>query len=156
MACAGFSLHRILGGSGRLCGALLPTRIGPFFFVRRARCGPERRIAYQIAMEAARRLGPNLAAIRRRDRDLDKQLRRATQSFVLNLAEGNRRRGQDRIHLFRVAAGSAAEVKAGLDLAVAWEYLGEAQAGPARDQLDQLLAVCWRLTERAGPRRRAG
>ena len=112
-------------------------------------------IAYQIAMEAARQLGPNLSAIRRRDRDLDKQMRRATQSFVLNLAEGNRRRGQDRIHLFRIAAGSAAEVKAGLDLAAAWGYLGEAQTGPAREQLDQLLALCWRLTEKAKARPRA-
>ena len=105
-------------------------------------------IAYQIALEAARRLGPSLAAVRQRDRDLEKQMRRATQSIVLNLSEGDRRRSQDRLHLFRIAAGSAAEVKAALDLAEAWGYLNKAQAEPARDQLDQLLAVCWRLTER--------
>ena len=112
-------------------------------------------IAYKIALEATRRLGPNLTAIRRRDRDLDKQLRRAAQSVVLNLAEGNRRRGQDRVHLFRIAAGSAAEVQAGLDIAVAWGYLSEIQADPTRDQLDQLLAVCWRLTERGKGVRRS-
>ncbi len=67
--------------------------------------------------------------------------------FVLNLAEGDRRRGQDRLHLFRVAAGSAAEVQAALDLAVAWGYLTDSQAGPSRELLDRLLAVCWRLTE---------
>ena len=105
-------------------------------------------IAYQIALEAARRLGPNLAAVRQRDRDLEKQMRRATASIVLNLSEGDRRRGQDRLHLFRIAAGSAAEVKAALDLAEAWGYLSKGQSAPARDQLDQLLAVCWRLTER--------
>jgi len=105
-------------------------------------------IAYRIALEAARRLRPSLAAIRQQDRDLEKQMRRATQSIVLNLSEGDRRRGQDRLHLFRIAAGSAAEVKAALDLAEAWGYLSERQAEPARDQLDQLLAVCWRLTER--------
>jgi len=104
-------------------------------------------IAYQIALEAARRLGPSLTAVRRRDRELERQMRRATQSVVLNLSEGDRRRGQDRLHLFRIAAGSAAEVRAALDLAEAWGYLSNGQAEPARDQLDQLLAVCWRLTE---------
>jgi four helix bundle protein len=108
-------------------------------------------IAYQIAMEAARSLGGCLGAIRKKDRDLDRQMRRATQSIVLNLAEGNRRRGQDRLHLFRVAAGSAAEVMAALELAVAWGYLSEAQSAPARQLLDRLLAVCWGLTERGKP-----
>ena len=41
-------------------------------------------IADQIALEAARRLGPSLAAVRQRDRDLEKQMRWATQSIVLN------------------------------------------------------------------------
>jgi four helix bundle protein len=108
-------------------------------------------IAYQIALQAARSLGGCLTAIRKRDRDLDRQVRRATQSFVLNLAEGDRRRGQDRIHLFRIAAGSAAEVMAALELAVAWGYLTEGQAEPAKELLDRLLAVCWRLTERGKP-----
>ena len=59
------------------------------------------------------------------------------QSVVLNLAEGNRRRGQDRVHLFRVAAGSAAEVQAGLDVAEAWGYLGADKVAPVRAKLDQ-------------------
>ena len=102
---------------------------------------------YQVALRAAASLGPCLAHLRRKDRDLDRQVRRATQSFVLNLAEGDRRRGQDRVHLFRVAAGSAAEVRAALDLAAAWGYLTESQAQPSQELLDHLLALCWRLTE---------
>jgi len=105
-------------------------------------------IAYKIALQAARSLGGCLTNIRKRDRDLERQMRRATQSIVLNLSEGDRRRGQDRLHLFRVAAGSAAEVQAALDLAEAWGYLTEAQAEPPRQLLDRLLAICWRLTER--------
>ena len=107
---------------------------------------------YQVALKAAASLGPCLTRLRRQDRDLEQQIRRATQSFVLNLAEGDRRRGQDRIHLFRVAAGSAAEVRAALDLATAWGYLSEVQARPSQDSLDHLLALCWRLTERLGAR----
>ena len=80
-------------------------------------------IAYQKALAATRQLGSCLPGIKRQDRDLERQLRRAMQSVALNIAEGNRRQGQDRAHLFRVAAGSAAEVQAGLDVAEAWGYL---------------------------------
>ena len=108
-------------------------------------------VAYQIALQAARRVGDCLVSIRKQDRDLDRQVRRATQSFVLNLAEGSRRRGQDRVHLFRIAAGSAAEVLAALDIAVAWGYIGEPTAEPSRQLLDRLLGICWRLTEGSKP-----
>ena len=66
-------------------------------------------ITYQKALAATRQLVGCLAAIKRKDRDLERQLRRAMQSVALNLAEGSRRRGQDRVHLFRIAAGSAAK-----------------------------------------------
>ena len=112
-------------------------------------------IAYQLAIEAAGAVGRCMGPIGKRDRDLEKQMRRATQSIALNLAEGARRRGQDRFHLFRIAAGSAAEVLAALDLAVAWGYLPEAEADPARELLDRLLAICWRLTKRKSPPSRA-
>jgi len=107
-------------------------------------------IAYKIALQAATSLRGCLTTIRKKDRDLERQMRRATQSIVLNLSEGDRRQGRDRLHLFRVAAGSAAEVLAALDLAAAWGYLTEAQAAPSQQLLDRLLAICWRLTERPG------
>ena len=110
-------------------------------------------IAYQVALQAARQLAGCLTAIGAKDRDLERQMRRAGQSILLNLAEGNRRRGKDRVHFFRIAAGSAAEVLAGLDIAAAWGYVGEPAAEPARQLLDPLLAICWRLTERGSPRR---
>jgi hypothetical protein len=71
---------------------------------------------------------------------------------ALCLDEGRRRAGKDRTHLFRVAAGSAAEVRSGLRLAVAWGYLGGAELGTAFELLDRELAICWRLTH---PRRAA-
>ena len=104
-------------------------------------------VAYQVALQATRQLAGCLALIKCKDRDLDKQLRRAMQSVVLNLAEGNRRRGQDRVHLFRIAAGSAAEVQAGLDVAEAWGYLDADKVAPVRDQLDSVLGMLYRLTE---------
>ena len=106
-------------------------------------------LAYQAALEATRRLRVPLEQIARRDHDLEKQMRRAMSSTVLNLAEGNRRRGQDRLHIFRIAAGSAAEVQAGLALAEAWAYLGAATAAPPAQSLDEVLRMLWRLTERS-------
>lgn len=104
-------------------------------------------IAYQIALDAARELAKPLAAIACHDRDLHRQIKRATHSVVLNLAEGDRRRGQDRCHLFRVASGSAAEIVAALELAEAWGYLSHDAVAPALTLLDQVLAILFRLTD---------
>ncbi len=58
------------------------------------------------------------------------QLRRAISSAVLNLAEGNGKRGQprERKRFFQISMGSIAEVAAGLDLAAAFSLI------PARVQ----------------------
>lgn len=74
------------------------------------------------------------------------QLRRAAASVPLNLAEGRRRSGRDRQHLFRIAAGSAAEVRACLLVAQAWGWLAEDGAAESLALIDRVLAMCWRLT----------
>ena len=52
----------------------------------------------------------------------------------------------DRMQLFRTAHGSAKEVKAALEVAHAWGWLTEADAKKPAEILDQILAICWRLT----------
>jgi len=79
-----------------------------------------------------------------KDRSLANQVRRAASSIALNIAEGNRRNGKDRTYHFRVAAGSAAEVEAGLEVAVAWGHLEPPE--PELELLDQIRAMLWRLT----------
>jgi len=64
------------------------------------------------------------------------------------LAEGNRRAGQDLLQFFRIAAGSAAEVRAALEVAGAWGMIDAAPVAEA--ELDRVLAMVWRLTH---PRR---
>jgi four helix bundle protein len=76
--------------------------------------------AYEVALELVAALRPVLVQLGRRDRDLADQMRRAAASVVLNLAEGARRTGRDRLHFYRIAAGSAAEVRAALAVARAW------------------------------------
>jgi len=102
--------------------------------------------AYDAALGLVSSLRPVLEQLRTQDRALADQLRRAASSVALNIAEGNRRVGQDRIQFFRIAAGSAAEVRAAMAVAVAW---GSIEASPVADvQLDRVLAMLWRLTHR--------
>jgi len=100
-------------------------------------------LALEVAHDAVRCLRAPLAVLERRDRALADQLRRAACSAVLNLAEGRRRRGRDRTQLYRIAAGSAAEARAALDLAVALGYL--ASPGDAWARFDRVLALTWPL-----------
>jgi four helix bundle protein len=103
--------------------------------------------AYGAALGVVRGLGPLVEALRKQDRDLADQLRRAASSVVLNLAEGAGRRGQDRLQCYRIAQGSALEVQAALDVARAWGSLESST--DVEVLLDRLLAMLWRLTHGA-------
>jgi len=102
--------------------------------------------AFDVALEMIRSLHQPLASIGQRDPDLAQQLRRAAASDPLNLSEGRRRHGKDRLHLWRVAAGSADEVVASLRVAEAFGLLDAAAIAPALGLCDRVLAMLWRLT----------
>ena len=103
-------------------------------------------VAYDLAVELVTLLKPLVAKVGTRDADLARQLRTAATSAPLNLAEGRRRVGRDRPHLWRIAAGSIAEVRAGLQVAIAWGYLDGAETDRAVALCDRLGAVTWGLT----------
>jgi four helix bundle protein len=65
----------------------------------------------------------------------------------LNIGEGSRRRGKDRLHSYRIAAGSADEVRVALLTACAWGDLGESDIAAALALADRELAILWRLAE---------
>jgi four helix bundle protein len=102
--------------------------------------------AFDIALDAIRNLVPALEAISLRDPDLARQLRRAAASMALNLMEGRRRQGRDRLHHYRIAAGSADEVVAGLRVAEAFGSVDAAAIAPVLGRVDRVLAITWRLT----------
>ena len=102
--------------------------------------------AFEVSLELIRSLEQPLATLDRRDTDLAKQLRRAAASVSLNLSEGSRRQGKDRIHLWRVAAGSADEVVASLRVAEAFGHLKGQATAEALGLCDRVLAMLWRLT----------
>jgi four helix bundle protein len=102
--------------------------------------------AYDIALELIRACRPLIERVARRDRSLAEQMRRAVQSATLNLREGNRRAGGDRLHSFRIAAGSADEVVGALEVAEAFGYLGASEIATSLALADRVLAMLYRLT----------
>ena len=102
--------------------------------------------AHEVAVQIAQALRAPLAQLRQHSRSLTEQAHAAADSIALNVGEGRRRAGRDRLHHYRIAAGSADEVRTALALAEAWGYLPGAMLAPARALLDRELAMLWRLT----------
>ena len=102
--------------------------------------------ALDLALSNIRLLAKTLPLVRKHYGKLANQIRDAANSFVLNLAEGNRRQGRDRLHLWNVSAGSADEVRVALRAALCWGYFSEEAVANALDRLDHLIATLWKLT----------
>jgi len=100
---------------------------------------------YEVAKELARAVRGLIERIERRDRPLADQARRAIQSVILNVREGNRRAGRDRLHSFRIAAGSADELAGALDVAEVMGYLGRDDIAAPLVLADRVLAMLYRL-----------
>ena len=98
-------------------------------------------IALEIAIAAITALRPVLEKIRVHDRDLFDQIRRAASSVALNLAESTGCRGGHRRMRHQTAAGSNAEVRAALRVAVAWGYVTQDDTGPCDRLFDRVGAL---------------
>ena len=86
-----------------------------------------------------------MVSIKAKDRDLRDQGYRALKIVVLNVAEGGKRGGKDRGYHFRIAAGSAAELRAALQLAVTFDFVTKERIDPIDALLDRELAMLYRL-----------
>ncbi len=69
-------------------------------------------IAYEISKQLIVSLRPLVPVFQANDRDLADQLKRAAQSVLLNLAEGQKFQNGNRRKHYEIAQGSANEVKA--------------------------------------------
>ena len=102
----------------------------------------------EVATQAIQTLRPVVLTVRRHDRDLGEQLRRALSSIVLNIAEGNSSEGGHRLSRFSTAAGSNGEARAALRAAVAWGYVDARDIHPGEALLDRVAAMLHKLGAR--------
>ena len=109
--------------------------------------------AFNISLDMIRAARECIVNIRAHDAELATQLRKAAASVPLNLAEGNRRVGRDKLNRFRIAAGSADEVRACLLVAEAWGYVTPGDIKDALELIDRLLAILWTITHKPARRR---
>ena len=72
-------------------------------------------------------------------------MRKALVSVPLNLSEGRRRTGKDRLHHWRIALGSLDETTTSLRVAEALGYLNALSLKEPLALLDRLAAMIWRL-----------
>ena len=86
-----------------------------------------------------------LPQVKRRDRALADQLRRAAQSVVLNIAEARGSDGGNARARFATACGSTKEVRAALDLASDFGYVEAHTAHHLDRRLDEVCAITWCL-----------
>jgi len=96
--------------------------------------------AYQVMLSVMRRLPPVLVRIEKHDRDLGDQLRRASASVVLNMAEASGSSGGTRNARYRTALGSARETGACIEVAVALGYVERVEP-ELLDELDRVRAI---------------
>jgi len=102
----------------------------------------------EVAIQAVETLRPVVARIRQCDRDLGEQIRRALSSVALNIGEGSGNEGGTRLARFSTAAGSSAEVRAALRVAIAWGYVSGTEVDAGEQLLDRIAAMLYRLGAR--------
>ena len=105
-------------------------------------------IIQQRALRAVSGLRRVLPVVRKRDRSLYDQIHGAMNSVVLNIAEADGNDAGTARARFASACGSAKEVRAGLQLAVAYGYLPNARVKAVHIALDEVCAMSWRLSGR--------
>ncbi len=103
---------------------------------------------YIRARKVVRELAPLLQAVRKHDRALADQLRRAAQSVVLNIAEARGSDAGNARSRFATACGSAKEVRAALHIAGDWGYIDTQTATHLDEKLDRVCAITWCLAQR--------
>jgi four helix bundle protein len=102
----------------------------------------------ELSFQLIDELQPLVVEIRRRDRSLADQLMRAASSIALNIAEAQKSDGGNMKARFFTAAGSANESRAALRVAIGWRHITPEAALPARQRLDHIIAILWKLTHR--------
>ena len=73
---------------------------------------------------------------------------RAASSIALNISEAQLSDPGNMKARFFTAAGSASESRAALRIAVGWRHITPDAAQAARERLNHIIAILWKLTHR--------
>jgi len=100
---------------------------------------------YQLALEMVASVYRLADAVQPRDKDLAGQMRRASASVVLNMAEGMYSQGGRKVSRYFDSMGSARETVACLHVCVAARFLSQAKVDADLARLDLIIAGLYRL-----------
>jgi four helix bundle protein len=103
---------------------------------------------YSVALEMVGQIAVVARRVERADRDLARQMRRASTSVPLNISEGVHSRGGNQAARFHNAMASARETAAALDVSVAACYISADGLDEVLDRLDHIVATLWKLIHR--------
>lgn len=103
---------------------------------------------YDVALSIVAAIARLAPQVRRWDRDLARQMLKASTSIPLNLAEGVHSRGGNQGARFQDAMASARETTACLDTCIAAGYLEAEGLEELLDRLDHVVATIWKLLHR--------
>ena len=99
---------------------------------------------YPFILETLTIIQPIAEQIAKRDSDLARQLRRASSSIALNVAEGTYSRGKNRSCRYQSALGSARETLACLEVAHAMGYICDLPPGIVA-RFDRIIGTLMKL-----------
>jgi four helix bundle protein len=117
----------------------------------RSQVAAQEAVMFQVAelsFELIEELRPLVSRVRARDRALADPLMRAASSIALNIEEGRGSDSGNQRARFFTASGSAKETRAALCVAVGWRHIQAVEAEGARQLLDRIAAMLWKLTHR--------
>jgi four helix bundle protein len=103
---------------------------------------------YQVSVQKVASVSRLARMVQKHDADLARQMRRASTSVPLNIAEGVHSRGGNKAVRLQTAMASARETMAAIDVSVAAEYISGDKAPELLDQLDRIVATLWKLVHR--------
>ena len=102
---------------------------------------------HSVAIQCCAEMRGVADVVARRDAALADQMGRAMASVALNIAEGAGSQGKNRNARYFNALGSAREVGSSLEVAQAFAYVGEIDAGLLA-RLDRIRATLYRVIHR--------
>lgn len=103
-------------------------------------------IVGELSIQLIEELKPLMSRIKARDKSLEDQLRRAANSIVLNVGEGEYSDPGNRRARFFTAAGSAGETLAAVRVAIAWGIVPWRDGERAVALLRRIISMLGKLT----------